>query len=784
MTETTKLPERLFKALDGQPEALPDSRVVRFCVSTGDVDRDSDVISQDGWDLSNYRRSPVVLWAHSHSALPIAKCIAIDVEQGRLMASAEFATHPFAETVYQLLKGGFLRATSVGFRALKYMRNEERGGIDFKQQELLEFSVVPVPANAHALIAASAGGVELEPLREWVQDVIEAWPGEMRMKGKAWDKLTPATAPGLSSVVTAKIEFDADKAADQIEALAAQAEARLTRIFGAAYQDALSAVAPTERWNKSLPAAFNVADEEFPARSHEQALVSRYCGCKVKDLHHVEERVRGARMGTFLAALEDVLDQHAMVEDVRNLGGDGREAPPLYETIQLNSTRTQEFLVDGLRFMTWNGEKTSIRVEPKWYGLLCTVYGQRASGAAKGIVDAIKARARELKLLKGEAFSLSGEFLTRGTESLDDLFLDEKNQSAIRRYLSLLNEDGAAMECRGGLLVGPPGTGKTLSGRILMNHAKATFLWLSSKDFWAGGGFSSIAMALEIAREHAPSIVFMEDVDNWLDGYTVDLLKTELDGIQQHKGVLTILTTNYPEHLPKALIDRPGRFHDVLRFDLPKDAAREAMLRKWLPELTDALVATAVTATAGYSGAHVRELTRFAGMIARQDQLPLAEALVKAIEKLQEQRDLITSVQSQGSRYRAYGGAKTTAGLSERHEQHLAWAKSHAESAAGLVGEVLASVERPAEQDADLFELADDDDVLDLEPWVLGAAAEPAVVELEFEPEAEDVVQIGDEAAFRESLADVMRGVVAEVVGDMVRSAASDGIRQARGRLD
>lgn len=161
----------------GIADALPgdgDSRRVRFVVSTGDVDRDNDVINQNGWDLENYRRNPVVLFAHSHCDLPIGKCVELGIADGKLVAVAEFATHEFADTVYQLVKGGFLNATSVGFRARKYAINEERRGIDFEEQELLEFSVVPVPANQHALIAAAATGISLEPVKAWAKSILGA----------------------------------------------------------------------------------------------------------------------------------------------------------------------------------------------------------------------------------------------------------------------------------------------------------------------------------------------------------------------------------------------------------------------------------------------------------------------------------------------------------------------------------------------------------------------------------------------------------------------------------
>lgn len=181
-------------------ESVSDTdRRVRFCISTNDVDRDNDTIDQSGWDLSNYMRSPVVLWAHSHHDLPIAKCVMLGVENGKLMATAEFATHAFAETVYQLVKGGFLSATSVGFRTLEYVRNEQRNGIDFKRMELLEFSVVPVPANQHALIAAAADGADLAPLRDWVERTVEAWPEPLALKAAARSKLAAETPAAVDA---------------------------------------------------------------------------------------------------------------------------------------------------------------------------------------------------------------------------------------------------------------------------------------------------------------------------------------------------------------------------------------------------------------------------------------------------------------------------------------------------------------------------------------------------------------------------------------------------------
>jgi HK97 family phage prohead protease/HK97 family phage major capsid protein len=408
------------------------------------------------------------------------------------------------------------------------------------------------------------------------------------------------------------------------------------------------------RWNRRLSTAFDVARAEFPPQSIEEALVAQYLGVDIKALERREMRVPAVRMGAFLTAVDDVLRAWS-VDDVRNLNWRGEETPPSYNIIQLNSTKSADFLIDGMRFVRQaepTGPRATLRVEPAWYGLDVTVYGMRSLGTAQTLLGAIQTRAGEINFLKGEAFSLSGEFLPKTDETFADLFLDPKNAAALGRVVSLVNTKGKALENRGVLLMGPPGTGKTLAARIVRNDAQATFIWVSSRDFHYSGSFGGFSQAFDLARECAPSVVVFEDIDNWLYDTTVDLIKTEMDGVARSTGVVTMMTTNYPEQLPAALIDRPGRFHDVLKFDLPSDDARKQMLLKWLPGLTPADLGRAVTATQGYSGAHVRELARFATIIAEQDALPLDQALTAALTKLAEQRDLITNTQRVGSRYR------------------------------------------------------------------------------------------------------------------------------------
>lgn len=149
-----------------------DQRALRFTISTAAVDREQDRIALAGWDLANFRRNPVVLWGHDASRLPIGRAFDLRIEDAALKASVEFIPietpegGQFAESVYRLCRQGFIAATSVGFRPVKweYTREPSRGsedwfpGIDFEEQELVELSVVTVPANPEALIEAPGPG--------------------------------------------------------------------------------------------------------------------------------------------------------------------------------------------------------------------------------------------------------------------------------------------------------------------------------------------------------------------------------------------------------------------------------------------------------------------------------------------------------------------------------------------------------------------------------------------------------------------------------------------------
>lgn len=167
------------KAFVAEVKAPSDgSRVVDFVISTDAVDRSGDTIAVDGWQLANYRKNPVVLWCHDSSLLPVGKASNVRVEDGKLKSSVEFMTRDisgFADAVFQAVKGGFLNACSVGFAPIKYAFSEADGrqwGVDYIQQELLEWSICPVPCNQEALVEMRSAGIDLTPFRAWAEKLL------------------------------------------------------------------------------------------------------------------------------------------------------------------------------------------------------------------------------------------------------------------------------------------------------------------------------------------------------------------------------------------------------------------------------------------------------------------------------------------------------------------------------------------------------------------------------------------------------------------------------------
>lgn len=152
-------------------------RMLRFIGSDETPDRTGDVVSVDGWDVSNYLKNPVVLFNHD-AAKPIGKAVSVrinkrdkrlefDVKFPEVKELASDGVDPsdhalFIDTVYNLYKGGYLSAVSVGFKGEEAEPIKGTWGMRFNKQELLELSLVSVPANPNALATAKSMGLHTE----------------------------------------------------------------------------------------------------------------------------------------------------------------------------------------------------------------------------------------------------------------------------------------------------------------------------------------------------------------------------------------------------------------------------------------------------------------------------------------------------------------------------------------------------------------------------------------------------------------------------------------------
>jgi HK97 family phage prohead protease len=144
-------------------------------ISDESVDRYGSTLALDGWNLANFEKNPVVLWAHNSWSLPpIAKATNTRVEKDGLYSEPMFAPTEFAQSIEQLVRGGFLNATSVGWSTEEWTVDEKSGVLRFLKMELLEWSFVPIPGNANALVDARAAGINTDPVRHWAEETRKA----------------------------------------------------------------------------------------------------------------------------------------------------------------------------------------------------------------------------------------------------------------------------------------------------------------------------------------------------------------------------------------------------------------------------------------------------------------------------------------------------------------------------------------------------------------------------------------------------------------------------------
>jgi len=214
---------------------------------------------------------------------------------------------------------------------------------------------------------------------------------------------------------------------------------------------------------------------------------------------------------------------------------------------------------------------------------------------------------------------------------------------------------------RGAMLIGPPGTGKTLLAKAVAGEAKVPFFSLSGSDFvemFVGVGASRVRDLFKQAKEKAPSIIFIDEIDaigrargkNSITGSnderenTLNQLLSEMDGFGTNIGVIVLAATNRADVLDKALV-RPGRFDRQIYIDLPDLAERKAIFNVHLQPLTltnNIDVNFLARQTPGFSGADIANVCNESALIAarkskkkieKQDFLDAVDRIIGGLEK-------------------------------------------------------------------------------------------------------------------------------------------------------
>jgi phage head maturation protease len=163
-------------APDGTAEVNAASRVVRYVFSDESIGRDGHIVKADAWRTENFEANPVFLWQHLDEEPPIGRVFDLHTANRTLCGSVKYAETAFAETIFALVRGGFLNATSTSWSPIEYqqMGHSTGRGYIFTDVDLLEISQVCVPALPTALAQAGARGVNVKPLATWAERALDS----------------------------------------------------------------------------------------------------------------------------------------------------------------------------------------------------------------------------------------------------------------------------------------------------------------------------------------------------------------------------------------------------------------------------------------------------------------------------------------------------------------------------------------------------------------------------------------------------------------------------------
>ena len=351
----------------------------------------------------------------------------------------------------------------------------------------------------------------------------------------------------------------------------------------------------------------------------------------------VKARVTEVDYGTFMSMIEQKKIGNVEVDDDQIIFTDKDDAKKIYKTGAMNDpTLTQRLYDSGAKFSKDIETTTSPLVSfLLTFVLPLIIFIGLGQYMGKKLMEQAGGK-NSMAFGFGKSNAKVYVPSTQGIHFSDVAGEDEAKESLseIVDYLhnpKKYSDVGASMP-KGVLLVGPPGTGKTMLAKAVAGEANVPFFSMSGSEFvemFVGMGASKVRDLFSQAKEKAPCIVFIDEIDaigqkrsggqyggNDEREQTLNQLLTEMDGFQENIGVIILAATNRPETLDPALT-RPGRFDRRVPVELPDLAGREAILKvhaKKIKTADDVNFHTIARMASGASGAELANIINEAAL--------------------------------------------------------------------------------------------------------------------------------------------------------------------------
>ena len=399
-------------------------------------------------------------------------------------------------------------------------------------------------------------------------------------------------------------------------------------------------------------------------------------------------QVQEVDYGTFMKMIEEKNIGSVEVEDSQILFTD-KDGTQIYKTGEMNDpTLTERLYAAGAKFTRVTQQATSPLLSFFLTFLLpiliFAALGQYLTKKMMSQAGGPNAMAFGLGKSSAKVYVPSSDGIR-----FDDVAGEDEAKENLAEIVDYLHDPrkysdvGASMP-KGVLLVGPPGTGKTMLAKAVAGEAGVPFFAMSGSEFvemFVGMGASKVRDLFKQAKEKAPCIVFIDEIDaigkkreGQLGGndereQTLNQLLTEMDGFDSNNGVIILAATNRPESLDPALT-RPGRFDRRVPVELPDLAGREAILKvhaKKIKAAADVDFHTIARMAVGTSGAELANIINEAALRAVRngrtvvEQADLEESIEVVIAGYQKKNAIMTDAEKHVVAYHEIGHALVAA---------------------------------------------------------------------------------------------------------------------------